>query len=188
MSADSKSSSVPSVPSVKGLSFVQASSVTDIAQARELFLEYEKSLGFSLSFQNFDKELAGLPGDYAPPAGRLLLAVHEGQLAGCVALHKLAAKDDSEPASEVYKEDGYEFCEMKRLYLRPQFRGKGLGRALADRIITEARAIGYKRMRLDTIEPIMKDAVAMYRRLGFQEIAPYRANPMPGTLYMELEF
>lgn len=155
---------------VKDLSFVQAESAAQIAQARELFLEYAKSLGFSLCFQNFDKELASLPGDYSPPDGRLLLAEYESQVAGCVALHKLA--------------DG--ICEMKRLYLRPQFRGKGLGRALAGRIIAEARQIGYQRMRLDTVEPVMKDAVAMYRRIGFREIAPYCQNPMPGALYMEL--
>lgn len=142
-----------------------------VAQAREIFLEYANSLGFSLCFQNFDKELAELPGDYAPPDGRMLLATYEGQLAGCVALHKL---------------DGA-ICEMKRLYLRPKFRGKGLGRVLAETVIHQARQIGYKRMRLDTVEPMMKDAVAMYRRLGFKEIAPYRPNPISGTLYMELE-
>ena len=150
--------------------FLQAESLAQIGQARELFLEYAQSLGFSLCFQGFDKELAGLPGDYAPPAGRLLLSEFESQLAGCVALHKL--------------EDG--ICEMKRLYLRPQFRGKGLGRTLADRIIREARQIGYQRMRLDTVEPVMRDAVAMYRKIGFYEIAPYCANPIPGALYMEL--
>ena len=150
---------------------MQAESHAQIAQTRELFLEYAESLGFSLCFQNFDQELAGLPGDYAPPDGRLLLAEYEGQLAGCVALHKL------EP----------EICEMKRLYLRAKFRDKGLGRALAETIIAEARAIGYRRMRLDTVEPVMKDAVAMYRRLGFKEIPPYRANPIAGALYMELE-
>jgi|SRR5579859_1346129 len=168
----SRCSSVTSVSSVvKGLSFVQADSPAQIAQARGLFLEYAQSLGFSLCFQSFDKELAGLPGDYAPPAGRLLLAEYNGQLAGCVALHKL--------------EDG--ICEMKRLYLRRQFRGKGLGRALASRIIAEARQIGYQRIRLDTVEPVMKDAVAMYRKIGFREIPPYRANPIDGALYMELE-
>jgi len=165
-------SSVSSVPSVvKDFSFKQAESAAEIAQARELFLEYAQSLGFSLCFQNFDKELANLPGDYAPPDGRLLLAEFKGQVAGCVALHKL--------------EDG--ICEMKRLYLRSQFRGKGLGRAIADRIIAEARTIGYQRMRLDTVEPVMKDAVAMYRRIGFREIAPYCKNPIAGALYMELE-
>jgi putative acetyltransferase len=170
-------SSVSPVSSVvKGFAFTQAESPTQIAQARELFLEYAQSLGFSLCFQNFDKELAGLPGDYAPPEGRLLLAEYEGQLVGCVALHQLDADK---------RDQG--ICEMKRLYLRPQFRGKGLGRALADRIIAEARHLGYHRMRLDTVEPVMKDAVAMYRKLGFQEIAPYCPNPMAGVVYMELQ-
>jgi len=155
---------------VKDFVFSQAESEQQIAQARELFLEYAQSLGFSLCFQSFDKELANLPGDYAPPEGRLMLAEHEGQLAACVALHKLDA----------------DICEMKRLYLRPQFRGKGLGRTLADRIISEARQIGYGRMRLDTVEPVMKDAVAMYRKIGFKEIAPYCRNPIAGALYMEL--
>lgn len=167
-----RSSSASSASSaVKGLSFTQAESAPQIAQARELFLEYAKSLGFSLCFQNFDKELANLPGDYAPPDGRLLLAEYDGQLAGCVALHRLSP----------------ETCEMKRLYLRPQFRGLRLGRALADRIIAEARQIGYQRMRLDTVEPVMRDAVAMYRKIGFQQIEPYCANPISGALYMELE-
>ncbi len=164
-------SDYPVSPVVKILSFAQADSPAQIALVRELFLEYAQSLGFSLCFQNFDQELAGLPGDYAPPGGRLLLVECEGRLAGCVALHKL----------------DFGICEMKRLYLRPQFRGKGLGRALAERIIAEARQIGYGRMRLDTVEPVMKDAVAMYRKLGFKEIAPYCANPMAGALYMELE-
>lgn len=155
---------------IAGLRMTQVSSPAQIAQVRKLFLEYAKSLGFSLCFQNFDQELAGLPGDYSPPEGRLLLAEYEGQVAGCVALHKL------EPG----------VCEMKRLYLRPAFRGKGLGRRLAKAILDEARSIGYQRLRLDTVEPVMKDAVALYRSLGFREIAPYRANPMEGTLYLEL--
>jgi putative acetyltransferase len=171
MEAESKSSENYPVSSVPSLTFSQAESPEQIAQARELFLEYARSLGFSLCFQNFDRELAELPGDYVPPAGRLLLAEFEGQLAACVALHKLDSG----------------ICEMKRLYLRSQFRGKGVGRALAERIIDEARHIGYQRMRLDTVEPVMKDAVAMYRKLGFREIAPYCANPMAGAIYMELE-
>jgi ribosomal protein S18 acetylase RimI-like enzyme len=155
---------------VTGLTILQASSPAQLAHARELFLEYAASLGFSLCFQNFDRELAILPGDYAPPEGRLLLAEYEAQLAGCVALHKL------EP----------EICEMKRLYIRPQFRGNGLGRQMAEHLIAEARTMNYRHMRLDTVEPVMKDAVGMYRKLGFKEIPPYRKNPMPGTLYMEL--
>jgi putative acetyltransferase len=168
---NSNSSVSPVASVLKDLTLIQAVSPTQIAQARELFQEYAQSLGFSLCFQNFDKELADLPGDYAPPAGRLLLAEYDGQFAACVALHKLDSG----------------ICEMKRLYLRPQFRGKGFGRALADRIIAEAREIGYERMRLDTVEPVMKDAVAMYHKLGFKEISPYCANPMAGAIYMELE-
>jgi putative acetyltransferase len=184
MKPDAANPRSPSASSaVRDLSFTQAESPAQISQARELFLEYAQSLGFSLCFQNFDHELASLPGEYAPPEGRLLLAEYEAQLAGCVALHKLGSGAGSEAGFEA----GSEFCEMKRLYLRPQFRGKGLGRALADRIITEARQIGYRRMRLDTVEPVMKDAVEMYRKIGFKEIAPYRENPMSGTLYMELE-
>jgi putative acetyltransferase len=155
---------------IAGLRMTQASSPAQIALVRELFLEYAKSLGFSLCFQSFDQELEGLPGGYSPPDGRLLIADYEGEVAGCVALHKL------EPG----------ICEMKRLYLRPAFRGKGLGRRLAETILNEARSIGYQRLRLDTVERVMRDAVGLYRALGFREIAPYRANPMEGTLYMEL--
>ena len=137
---------------------------------RELFLEYARSLDFSLCFQSFDQELAGLPGDYAPPRGRLLLAELEGKPAGCVALHAIDA----------------ELAEMKRLYVRPEFRGKRVGMRLVEAIISEAHKVGYRRMRLDTVEPVMKAAVAMYRRFGFREIPAYRENPMQGTLYMEL--
>jgi putative acetyltransferase len=165
------SSSVISVPSVvQVFDAHQVESAMHLTSVRELFLEYAQSLGFSLCFQSFDRELLGLPGDYAPPEGRLLLAIHEGAPAGCVALHKL------EP----------DICEMKRLYVRPQFRGKGLGRALAERVIAEAREIGYKQLRLDTVEPMMQAAVFMYRTLGFREISPYRPNPIEGALYMEL--
>jgi putative acetyltransferase len=121
--------------------------------------------------QGFDSELASLPGDYAPPDGMLVLATNNGQSAGCVALHTLAP----------------EICEMKRLYVRSQFRGKGLGRELAEKIIAEARQLGYQKLRLDTVEPVMKTAVAMYRQLGFREIPPYRPNPIEGALYMELQ-
>ena len=147
----------------------QAESPEQISAVRELFLEYANSLNFSLCFQSFEKELAELPGEYAPPGGRLLLATQQSHLAGCVALHKLDA----------------EVCEMKRLYVRPQFRGKGLGRVLAERVVADAREIGYKRLRLDTVEPVMRDAVGLYKKLGFREIAPYRENPIDGALYME---
>ena len=156
---------------VNGFDFQSAESPQQIAAIHELFLEYANSLGFSLCFQSFDQELAALPGDYAPPDGRLLLATSNGHPAGCVALHKLAP----------------EICEMKRLYVRPQFRGKGLGRELAETIISEARQIGYKRLRLDTVEPAMKTAVEMYRQFGFHEIPPYCQNPIAGALYMELQ-
>src|SRR5262249_29936471 len=125
---------------------------------------------FSLCFQNFDKELADLPGEYAAPSGRLLLAQSEQEFAGCVAMHEI----------------GEGLCEMKRLYVRPAFRGKRLGRVLAERIIAEARAIGYTPTRLDTVAASMADAVALYRKLGLMEIAPYRENPMASPLYMEL--
>jgi len=148
-----------------------AVSQEQVEHARELFQEYGESLGFSLCFQSFDKELAGLPGDYAPPQGRLLLAEHEGKVAGCVALHKLS--------------DGV--CEMKRLYVRPEFRGQALGRALAERVIAEARSAGYSAMRLDTIVGRMDAAIALYRELGFQEVPPYRENPIAGAIYMELK-
>lgn len=148
----------------------QATSAEEIGQARTLFLEYADSLGFSLCFQNFDQELKNLPGAYASPSGRLLLAHDSGVVAGCVALRKL--------------EDA--ICEMKRLYVRPAYRGKGIGKLLVDRVIAEARAIGYESMRLDTVESTMKDAIALYRRIGFREIPAYCKNPIQGALYMEL--
>ena len=149
----------------------EAESLLDLTQVRELFAEYAKSIKFSLCFQDFDGELAGLPGDYGPPNGRLLLARYGAEPAGCIALHGL------EPGT----------CEMKRLYVRPQFRGRALGRELAEAAIADARRIGHKKMRLDTVEPKMKNAVALYRALGFHEIAPYRLNPIEGAMYMELE-
>jgi putative acetyltransferase len=149
----------------------QAITPEQVSLARTLFQEYGASLGFSLCFQNFETELAGLPGDYGPPRGRLLIAYVDSQAAGCVALHEF------EPG----------ISEMKRLYVRPAFRGKRVGLALANAIIEAARAIGYEKMRLDTVPSEMAEAVKMYGRLGFKEIAPYRANPQPGTLYMELD-
>ena len=144
---------------------------SDIQVTRELFVEYGQSLGFSLCFQNFDLEFATLPGKYAPPRGRLLLAEVDGRPAGCIALRPL--------------EEGV--CEMKRLYVRPEFRGLGIGRQLAETVIAEAKGIGYFAMRLDTVEDKMQSAVALYRTLGFQEIGPYTTNPVPGAKFMQLE-
>jgi len=149
---------------------IQAEIGEQIELARELFKDYEVALGISLCFQNFEKELAELPGDYTPPDGRLILAFDDGELVGCVALRKLGAG----------------ICEMKRLFVRPAFQGKGLGRNLIDSIIREAKAIGYERMRLDTLPPQMNKAIALYRAIGFEEIDPYYANPIPGALFMEL--
>ncbi len=152
------------------MELIQATLPQHIEQARQLFLEYAESLGFSLCFQSFDEELKSLPGAYAAPSGRLLLAQCEQQAAGCVGLRMLENH----------------ICEMKRLYVRPAYRGQGLGRILVERVIAEARAIGYERMRLDTIASSMQDAIALYRKMGFKEIAPYRDNPIAGALYMEL--
>ena len=149
---------------------IQATLPEHIEEARSLFLEYGSSLGFSLCFQSFDEELKTLPGAYGPPSGRLLLARCADHAAGCIALRKLEAG----------------ICEMKRLYVRPGDRGRGLGRMLVERLIAEARVIGYERMRLDTIESAMKDAIALYRRMGFKEIAPYSAIPIESALWMEL--
>jgi putative acetyltransferase len=149
----------------------QVTTSAHVKAAHDLFLEYANSLGFSLCFQNFDHELRTLPGDYAPPHGRLLLAYLNDAPVGCVALH-------------AYESD---VCEMKRLYVRPEARGHALGRLLVEHLIKEARAIGYKRMRLDTVEPIMTKAVLLYRDMGFEEIHAYRENPMEGTLYFELK-
>jgi ribosomal protein S18 acetylase RimI-like enzyme len=151
--------------------FIHARSDDDIQHARTLFNEYEAWLQVDLCFQSFEKELAELPGKYAPPEGRLLLAVVNGKVAGCVALRKI----------------GEGTCEIKRLYLRPEFRGLGLGRQLAETIIREAKEIGYERMRLDTLPPKMDDAIKLYRSLRFKEIEPYYNNPVPGAKFMELD-
>jgi ribosomal protein S18 acetylase RimI-like enzyme len=139
--------------------------------ARELFLEYAQSLDFSLCFQQFGTELRELPGSYALPAGRLLLAYHRPEPAGCVALRPLREN----------------LCEMKRLWVRPHFRQTGLGRSLALAVIDEARRCGYAGIRLDTV-PSMKSAITLYHSLGFRETSPYTPNPVPGAIFMQLDF
>lgn len=153
------------------MNIIQAETREHIEEARTIFREYETWLGLDLCFQNFEKELAELPGAYAPPGGRLLLAYENEQLAGCVALRKLG--------------DGA--CEMKRLFLRPEFHGHGRGRQLAEAIVAAARAAGYEQMRLDTLPQQMAKAIALYRSLGFKEIDPYYDNPVKGALFMELK-
>ena len=143
----------------------------DLAATRALFREYADSIGVDLCFQDFETELATLPGAYRPPSGALLLAARGGEAAGCVALRPL------EPPA---------VAELKRLYVRPGARGIGLGAALTEAALDLARTAGYQRIRLDTL-PTMAAAQVLYRRLGFREVAPYRLNPIPGALYMELE-
>jgi putative acetyltransferase len=142
----------------------------DLPAVCAVLREYADSLGFALDFQDFDREIAELPGAYAPPGGAILLVRVDGTIAGCVALRPLA--------------DGV--CEMKRLYIRPEHRGLGLGRLLATGIVDEARRRGYRAMRLDTT-PSMAAAQSLYTELGFRDIAPYRRNPIPGTRYLELD-
>jgi ribosomal protein S18 acetylase RimI-like enzyme len=153
------------------ISLTQAESLADIDEARTLFKEYEASLDITLCFQSFEQELANLPGDYAPPSGLLVLARIGGDLAGCIALRRL--------------EDGA--CEMKRLYLRPELRGTGLGKKMLETILAEARQIGYSKMRLDTLPGRMDKAIKLYRSIGFKEISPYYNNPASEALYMELD-
>ena len=139
-------------------------------QIKKLFKEYANYLGIDLSFQNFEEELKTLPGDYSTPDGCILLAYYENKLVGCVALRKFQEK----------------VCEMKRLYIRPNFRRKKIGKALSIAIINKAKEIGYKSMRLDTL-PFMKEAISLYLTLGFKEIAPYRYNPFENAKFYELK-
>ena len=150
------------------LRIVEVCGDEDLERIRELFAEYARALPFDLSFQNFEEELRALPGRYAPPSGRMLLAKCGDAFAGCVALRQI----------------GEEVCEMKRLFVRPALRGKGIGKALAQAILEEARGIGYKRMRLDTV---LEPAKSLYRSLGFREIPPYQHVPIEGVMFMELE-
>lgn len=141
----------------------------EIEAVRRLFREYAELLGVDLCFQGFEAELAELPGKYAPPEGALLIAREDQSIAGCVALRKLEDK----------------VCEMKRLFVRPEFKGRGIGRALAEQIIREGARRGYQTMRLDTLARL-KEAMCLYQSLGFKQIEPYYQNPIPGVVYWEL--
>ena len=152
------------------LTVVDGSDARLVDAARTLFREYAESLGFDLAFQDFERELAELPGDYAPPRGRLLVAVAADEPAGCVGLRPL--RDAT--------------AELKRLYVRPVHRGDGLGRRLTVAALAAAREAGYERVWLDTV-PSMASAQALYRSLGFVDVEPYRFNPVPGTSFLGLE-
>lgn len=147
-----------------------AASAADLVVVRELFLEYQDAIGVDLCFQGFREELACLPGAYSRPSGRLLLAADGPRILGCVGLRPLEGGDG----------------EMKRLYVRPAGRGTRLGRSLVAAVLAEARTAGYRRVLLDTL-PTMREAIALYRSLGFTEVAPYCHNPVAGTLYLALE-
>ena len=153
----------------------QAHTNDDYANARALFLEYADSLGFSLAYQGFDRELEEISTRYAPPSGALLLARVGDEIAGIVALRRMTP----------------EIGEMKRLYVRPAFRGRredgpSIGRALADAIVESARALGYQRVRLDTVASRMESAIRLYGAMGFVRIAPYYESPIADTVFMEL--
>ena len=147
-----------------------AKTADEIAEVRRLFEEYWNSFDFTPCFQNFSGELAALPGDYAPPGGALGLALVDGAAAGCVALRRI---DDAR-------------CEAKRLYVRPQFRGRRVGLALLDWVIAQARAAGYREMLGDTM-PVMERALAMYDRYGFERGAPHTDKPAAGAIYLRLK-
>ncbi len=149
---------------------IQASTKEEIEIAKSLFIEYANWLEFDLCFQGFDKELAELPGKYSPPKGRLYLLKTDNKYAGCIALREI----------------GEGISEMKRLYIKPEYRCRGFGIRMCKKLIAEAKLIGYKKMRLDTIGDKMKDALGLYKLLGFVEIEAYYKNPQPGVVYMEL--
>ena len=153
------------------IEIIQAETAEQIEEARKLFREYEAWIGLRLCFQNFDEEVATLPGKYAPPDGRLFLAYADGKLAGCIALRRLEAG----------------VCEMKRLFVKEEFQGRKIGVALIEKLLDEARRIGYAKMRLDTFPPKMGKAVGLYESYGFRPIPPYYENPYGDTLFMELD-
>lgn len=150
---------------------VEATSAEQIEQVRNLFSEYRSQLPVEYCFRSFDAEIAGLPGVYAPPKGALLLATVVGQPVGCVGLRPFPRNGS---------------CEMKRLYVRPGFRGSKLGKQLVERVLREAVLRGYSSMRLDSHPPTMQAAVEMYRKLGFREVGPEPLEPVEGLIYMEL--
>jgi ribosomal protein S18 acetylase RimI-like enzyme len=154
------------------LQIFQAESSAQVATARTLMMEYGKTLSFNLCFQSFDEEMAQLPGFYAPPAGRLLLATWNDEYAGVIAMRPL--KNDAAA------------CEMKRLYVRPGFRGHAIGRLLVTALIRQAKESGYGRMVLDTVRGQMDHAIALYREFGFREIPPYYLSPVKEAVYLEL--
>ena len=148
---------------------IQAGTPVEIAQARELFREYGATPDFGMCFKGFEEEIQSLPGMYAPPEGRLLLAHVDGEAGGCIGLRKM------DPG----------FCEIRRLYVRPRYRGQRMGRTLAEAIIAHARQAGYHTARLGTL-PVMKEAIALYQSLGFVPVAPYKDNALTAAIYMEL--
>jgi len=151
------------------MQLIQATTEEQIETARELFKEYAASLAIDMCFQSFDQELQTLPGKYAPPDGRLLLAYVDDELIGCIALRKLDER----------------ICEMKRLFLRPNYRGKGYGRTMIENLIEQARDIGYQRMWLDSLPGKMDAAISLYREFGFKDIPAYYENPLEGVVYLE---
>lgn len=151
---------------------IEAHTPQHLQRVREAFVEYAERLGIDLRFQGFEAELAGLPGEYAPPKGALLLALIDGAVAGCGAMRPFADADDG-PA-----------CEMKRLFVRPAFRGLGLGRLLAQALMERALQAGHAVMLLDTLDD-METARGLYSALGFEEVPPYNFNPIPGAHYLK---
>ncbi len=148
----------------------QARTRSQLSSAEELIKEYAASLGIDLSFQNFEREMAEFPGAYSRPDGRIIIAIEGRDAVGVVGIRKLSGKT----------------CELKRMYVRPEFRGMGIGRMLANKAIEEARGIGYRRMRLDTLSRL-KEATSLYESLGFEKVGPYTVNPNEDAVYLELD-